>query len=165
MRVLITLLVGTAGGLIGHFLQLPAGVLVGSMLAVGIYNCLGFESKMPDQVRIGGQIVIGCLLGLNLNPESIMELRTIWAPALSIVALLLFSGCFTGFLVHKICKVDINTAILGSSAGGLTELSVLASSLGVDGPKVAIIHLVGILTVITLMPVLITLLENFLGSP
>ena len=165
-RILITLLIGAIGGLTGYFLRLPAGVLVGSMLAVGLCNCfggrLGFQAYMPAKVRIGGQILIGCLLGLNLNPNTIMELRTIWAPALAIVVILLVSGCFTGFMVHKICKIDLCTAILSSSAGGLTELSVLAASLGVDGPKVAIIHLIRIITVITTMPLILTVLERIL---
>ena len=161
-NIFFTLLIGTAGGILGLLSGFPAGVLVGSMLAVGISNCIGFKANMPVQFRVCGQVVIGCLLGLNLNPESIAELSTVWAPALTIVLALLLSGFITGFLVHKICKVDIPTAILSSSAGGLTELSVLAVSLGVDGPKVAIVHLVRILTVITTMPILITLLERLL---
>ena len=163
-RILITLAVGTVGGLTGYFLKLPAGVLVGSMLAVGVYNCLGFKSHMPSKVRVAGQIIIGCLLGLNLNPAAIMELRNIFVPALIIVTLMLMSGCITSFIVYKIAKVDLPTAILSSSAGGLTELSVLATTLGADGPKVAIIHLVRIITVLTAMPLILTVLERLFLS-
>ena len=162
IRIFLTLLVGTIGGLTGYFLRLPAGVMIGSMLAVGVYNCLSFKADMPAKVRIGGQILIGTLLGLNLNPQTIMELRTILLPALIIVVILLFSGCVTGLIVHKICKVDLHTAILCSSAGGLTELSVLATSLGGDGPKVAIIHLLRVITVVATMPIILTALEKLL---
>ena len=162
--LLLTLLIGSIGGTIGYLLHLPAGPLIGSMLAVGISNCLGFKSHMPANVRIVCRIIVGCLLGLNLNPETIMELRTIFLPALIIVFFLFFAGSFIGFVVHKTCKMDIYTAILGSSAGGVTELSILAESMGGEGPKVAIIHLVRILTVITFVPLILTLLEKLLLS-
>ena len=158
----LTLFIGSIGGITGYLLQLPAGPLIGSMLAVGISNCLGFKSYMPANVRVICRIIVGCLLGLNLNPKTIMELKTIFLPALIIVSFLFFAGCFIGFVVHKTCKMDIYTAILGSSAGGLTELSILAESIGGDGPKVAVIHLVRILTIITSVPFILTLLEKLL---
>ena len=77
LRFLITLLIGSAGGLTAYTLRIPAGALLGSMLAVGIYNCLGFKAFMPSQVRIGARILVGTLLGLSLNPDSIIDLTAI----------------------------------------------------------------------------------------
>ena len=162
VRILLTVLVGSVGGITGYLLRLPAGALVGSMLAVGIYNGLGFKAYMPVQVRIGCRIVVGCLLGLNLNQGTFMQLRTVLVPALIIVTSLLIWGMFTGFIVYKVCKLDMYTAFLSSSAGGLTELSLMASSLGGDGPKVAILHLVRMITVVSTMPILLTFLEKLL---
>ena len=161
-QIIITFLVGAAGGLTGYVLRLPAGVLVGSMLAVGAYNCLGFKAYMPAKLRIGGRIIVGCLLGLNINPAAIMELKNVIVPALIIVFMLLCSGCLTSFIVHRYCKLDLNTAFLSSSAGGLTDLSMLATSLGEDGPKVAVIHLVRVMTVMTTMPLILILLEKIM---
>ena len=160
VRVLITLLVGSTGGLLGYILGIPVGALLGSMLAVGIYNCLGFQAFMPSHIRVGAQIMIGCLLGLNLNLNTFMELRTIIVPALVLVTMLLTWGIMTGFIVFKFCKLDMPTAFLSSSAGGMTELSLLAESLGGDGPKVVLLHFFRLITVVSVMPVILFVLER-----
>lgn len=164
IRLLITILVGTIGGLAGYKLRIPGGVLLGSMLAVGLYNSLGFQAFMPVQVHRSAQIVIGSLLGLNLNLSYFMEFRAIFMPALIIITILLIWGIMTGFMVFKLCKLDMNTAFLSSSAGGMTELSLLAISMGGDGAKVALLHLIRLITIISVMPIILLVLERLFQS-
>ena len=161
-HLLVTLLVGTAGGLAGYKLRLPAGALLGSMLAVGIFNCLGLQAYMPLEARIGAQILVGCLLGLNLNLETFRQFKTLIKPALIIIISLLTCGVVTGFVLYKFCKLDMYTAFLCCTAGGMTELSLLAVTLGGDGPKVALLHMIRMISVIATMPVIIKLLEKLL---
>ena len=161
-RLLITLLVGSLGGVAGNISGIPAGALLGSMLAVGIYNCLGFQSFMHPKVRVGTQIIVGSLLGSRLNPAAFMELRNAVIPALIIVTVLLIWGVITGFIVYKFCKLDMYTSFLSSSAGGLTELGVLAATLGGDGPKVVLLHTIRLITVISVTPVLLHVLEKLI---
>ena len=161
-QLLITLVVGAAGGLIAHRLRVPSGALLGSMVAVGIYNCLGFDSYMPVQARIGVQIVIGCLLGLRLNREAFVQLKTVIRPVLIIVPSLLTFGMVTGFILHKVFGFDVYTAFLSSTPGGLTELSLLAATLGGDGPKVAVMHTFRLITVVTTTPFIMRAMEKLL---
>ena len=161
-HLLITLLIGSVGGLAGYKLRLPAGALLGSMVTVAIYNCLGFEVFMPTEARVIVQILVGCLLGLSLNRETFMQLKTAIKPAIAI-CLILLTGCLiTGFILFKFCKLDIYTAFLSSTAGGMTELTLLAVTLGGDGPKVAILHLIRMITVVSTMPVLLHIVEKLL---
>ena len=152
-----TLLVGVVGGLIGHKLRIPVGAMVGSMLAVGIYSSLGFDVFMPYQARIGAQILVGCILGLSLNRNTFIQLKSIIIPALVISISLLTGGLVTGFILFKFLELDIYTAFLGSSAGGMTELSLLALSIGGDGAKIAMLHLIRLLTVVFVMPAILHL--------
>ena len=163
-RLLMTLLVGSIGGLAGYLLGIPAGALLGSMIAVGIYNCLGFQAFMPAQIRIAAQIIVGCFLGLNLNRNAFMELRTVIVPALIINAMMLIWGTMTGFLVFKFCKIDMHTSFLSSAAGGRIELVLMSTSLGGDGPKVALLHTVRALAVVSTMPLILLVLENLLKN-
>ena len=162
IRFLTTLLVGSVGGLVGYHLPLPVGPLLGSMLAVGIYNCLGFKAFLPPQVRIGARIIVGSVIGLSLNRDTFMELKTVLVPALIITTSLLMWGIITGYIVYKFCKLDMHTAFLSSSAGGMTELSLLATSLGGDGPKVAILHTIRMITIVSTMPLILLVLEKLL---
>ena len=160
--LLFTLLVGTAGGLAGYKLRLPAGAMLGSMLAVGIYSCLGFQAFMSSELRIAAQIFVGCLLGLNLNRNTFMQFKTVVKPALIIIVSLLICGMVTGFILFKFCGLDFYTAFLCCTAGGMTELSLLAVTLGGDGPKVAVLHLIRMLAIVSTMPVIVQVLAKLL---
>ena len=162
VRLFITLLVGSAGGLSAYKLRLPSGPLLGSMLAVGIYNCLGFEAFMPAQMRVGVQIVIGCILGLRLTRDTFVQLKIIIKPLLVIVVLLMASGLATGFVLYKFCNLDVYTAFLSSTPGGMTELSLLAATIGGDGPKVALLHTVRAITVVTVTPMMLHVMDKLL---
>ncbi len=165
-RLLITLLIGTSGGLAGYYSRFPAGTLLGAMLAVGIYNSLGFQSFMHPCVRIGVQIVVGCMLGLNLNRNTFMELKTIVVPVIIIVISLLVFGILIGLVIYKFCKLDLATALLGSAPGGMTELSLLAVSLGANGPKVALLHAIRMITIVSVMPSILNwMLKVFSQKP
>ena len=155
ITTLFTLLAGTVGGLVAYKLRIPAGAMFGSMLAVGIYSSLGFHVFMPSQARIGAQILVGCLLGLSLNRNTFIQLKSVIIPALVIVTSLLIGGLVTGFILFKFCGLDIHTAFLSSSAGGMTELSLLALALGGDGPKVVLLHLIRLLAVVFTMPAIL----------
>jgi uncharacterized membrane protein AbrB (regulator of aidB expression) len=70
----------------------------------------------------------------------------------------------TGFILNKFCKLDIYTAFCSSAAGGMPELSLLAISMGGDGPKVAVLHLIRLITVVSAMPILIRVLDKLLNK-
>jgi membrane AbrB-like protein len=160
-RLVITLLIGSAGGLLGYFLRIPAGAMIGAMLAVGIYNCLGFQSHIPAGFRTAAQILLGCTLGLSITRQTLHDMRLIIGPALIVVfSALLF--CFVlGFILHKFFGLDWATAFLGSSPGGMTELSALAMDMGADGPKVAFLQLIRMLSIVVFLPTIIGILVKF----
>ena len=161
INLFLTLIIGSAGGLIGQKLRLPSGALLGSMIAVGIYNCLGFQSYMPAQVRIGTQIAIGCLLGLSLNRETFKQLKTVIKPVLIIVPSLILFGLTAGFVLFRFFNLDVFTAFLSSMPGGMTELSLLAASLGGDGPRVALLHMIRMISVVSITPVILQIIKKY----
>lgn len=67
-RALLTLTIGTIGGLIGYKLKIPAGAMIGSLLAVAVFNIsLGTLGKIPGGVIIAVQIVLGSALGMSFT--------------------------------------------------------------------------------------------------
>ena len=115
---------------------------------------------MPIKLRVGAQLLVGCLLGLSLNRKAFKEFKSVIKPALVITVSLLMCGITTGFIIYKFCKLDIYTAFPSCSAGGMSELSLLAVSLGGDGPKVVVLHLIRMITAVSTMPFIIHVLEK-----
>jgi len=69
-------------------------------------------------------------------------------------------GLSTGFVLHYVFGLDVYTAFLSTTPGGLVELSLLAEALGGDGPRVAILHTLRLITVISVTPIILGLITK-----
>lgn len=155
-RIALTLLVAAIGGYIGIRLKMPAGALVGAMLAVAISNLgFGFSGVIPTNFRTVAQIVVGGILGLSITRQTVAELRTIALPVAVLVFSMIGLSLVAGFILAKVTGWDMATAFFSSSPGGMTEMTLASMSFGADTPKVALLQLVRMISVISLMPLIL----------
>ena len=161
-KLLITLLVATVGGLLGYNLKLPAGALIGAMVAVGLYNLFFHGARMPLQMQVIVQIVAGAMIGLRINAGTFADLKAIIFPALIMVFSVVIIGFIIGFMLYRFTGMDLTTALFASAPGGLTEMTLAADSMGAEAPKVAMLQLLRLTCVISLMPFIIKTTVGFL---
>lgn len=154
-RFFLTMMVATVGGLIGLKLKIPAGALIGAMFAVGIYNIMGRESYIPANVRIAIQIVAGAMIGLQVGKDTILGLKDMVVPAVIIIFGVVVINLVIGLLIAKFSNLDLATSLFASAPGGLTEMTLAANALGADTPKVALLQLLRLVSVITILPLIL----------
>ncbi len=154
-RLLGTLVIATVGGLIGLKLRIPAGPMVGAMLAVGTANLIGFPSTMPAYFRTGAQIVVGGMVGLSVTRETFVGLKGVAGPALILILSMIGFGLLAGFVISKVTNMDIITAFFSSTPGGMMEMTLMAESSGGDGAKVALMQLARFMGIVLIMPLVI----------
>ena len=155
-KTLITLIIAGIGGLIGLKLKIPAGALIGAMAAVSAFNIISGNSHIPINLKIAAQIILGGIIGLNINMEAVRGLKTVIVPGLILVAVLFVFSLIAGIIISKTTGVDLVTALFSCSPGGLSEMTIIADSYGADVSKVVLIHLIRILSVILFFPIVIT---------
>ncbi len=156
-KVLYTILVASAGGIIGIKLKIPAGALIGAMIAVAIYNIFTGQGTIPTNFKIFAQILVGGMIGLNFTMDTVYGLKNLIVPALMLViGLTVFSICL-GLIISKLTGLDLITALFSCSPGGLTDMTLIAEEYGAQTPKVALMHLMRLITVITVLPLVIKL--------
>ena len=158
----ITMLVAAAGGLVGTVVQIPAGVLVFSMLATVIWKLLGLPTYMPVPVRRAAQVLSGAYIGSLFSANDFLELKSIIIPAIILVA-----GYYTlcpmlGFLLHKVSKLDLKTCLLSTVPAGASDMALIAADLGADTAEVGLFHIVRLMGVMTICPQLILLMQKFM---
>ena len=153
-KTLITLLIAAAGGLIGLKLKIPAGALIGAMIAVSAYNIYSGNAQIPGSLKIAAQIILGGIIGLSMNMEAVKGLKDLLVPALILVAVLFVFSVAAGFIIAKVTGVDLYTALFSCSPGGLSEMAVIADSYGADISKVVLVHLIRIMSVILFFPLI-----------
>lgn len=152
IHILVTLLVAVGGGVIGIHTRMPAGALVGAMVAVALFNITGKTGVMPPWTKYAAQILIGALVGLRIRPEFLGELKQLVVPALILAIGMMAWAVVLGIVIHKVSGIDIVTALFSTSPGGLSDMTIIAQAAGADTPKVVILHLTRLVTVIAAFP-------------
>lgn len=150
--VLKTLLIASVGGFIGYKLKIPAGAMIGSMLAVAAASLLKADlGSLPSYSKPVVQVVLGAILGLGLRNMDLQQLKSLLVPAAVITGVLLFTGFAIAFILNRFFGFDMMTAIFSSTPGGMTELSMVATEMDANSPVVAILQLIRLISIIVLV--------------
>jgi membrane AbrB-like protein len=152
--MILTLAVGLAGGLLGLWLRLPAGPLMGSMLAVAALGLTGWlpGEAIPASLKDLAKILIGTVVGSAVTLGTLQALREAALPALLLTAVLVAAGLAGGWVLSLVTKVDIATALFATAPGGSAEMTAAAESMGADAPLVAALQTIRIVVVIVVVP-------------
>ena len=160
-KIVYTLAVAFIGGYVGIKLKIPAGAFIGAMFSVAIFNiCLG-KAEIPSNLKLVAQVVMGGIVGLNFTAATMSGLKNLIAPALILMVGLMVYSVFLGFVISKLTGLDLMTALFSSAPGGLTDMTIISDAYGAETPKVALLHLVRLITVISVLPFILGWFSRF----
>lgn len=160
--VLRTLLVGCTCGTAGYFSGVPAGAISFSMIGCAAYNITKENAYMPVRLRQVIQFLAGAYIGGMITRSQVLELLSMYDVVIAVISSFYLLNAIVAFLLVKVCRIDVITALLSSSAGGLTDMALVADELGADRAKVAAMQLIRVVGVIALYPPLIKILADTL---
>ncbi|HEX9856746.1 MAG TPA: AbrB family transcriptional regulator, partial [Paracoccaceae bacterium] len=152
----VTLAIGAAGGLIGWALQLPLGLMLGSLTAVGVAAAsgvrpLGRRIALPQMLRFYFVPVIGVAIGGAFSPDVLRQMPGWWA---SLLALCLYipAAHLVGFGIYRRGGLDRATAFFGAVPGGLIESVTLGEEAGADGQMLVLLQFMRLILTIIAVP-------------
>jgi len=153
---------GTIFGVLALKTGIPAAPPAGALIGASILSVSGKIdlAQWPNGTRTILEIGIGTVIGTSLTKDSLLELQTLWKPAVLITFTLVITGLAIGLWTSRLLKVDIITTILGAAPGGISGMSLVGSEYGV-GPAVATLHAVRLITVLLILPFIVKLLNMF----
>jgi membrane AbrB-like protein len=154
-RVIFTLALTVVGGFIGHKLGIPAGALLGSMMAVGAASLLGAKPAMPESYNIIAQMVLGGFLGLTITRDALPDIKTHLVASFLVLVLLSVFGILTGYIVSRLTGLELYTSLFGSAPGGMHEIVALSQAYEVDHSAVAVIQTVRRILIVVIYPLLV----------
>ena len=144
------------GGWLGVQFKIPAGDMLGSMLGTALIGLsTGKEIPFPAWVRSWAQIGIGMSIAQRLGPESLMQLRPLLLPLIAPTFLIVISSLLLAIALQRLTRWDMLTCLLSTSAGGLSQMIVIAEETEADSLTVGVLHTARFLSVISLMPILV----------
>ena len=139
---------GFLGVLVGRWLRLPAGQLLGPMVVSALVHLAGLTGTQPPFELVNlAQLVLGVTIGcrfVGTAPSTILRVLTLSLGSTVILLTLTF-----GFaaLVARLSVHGVIPLVLAYSPGGLAEMSLIALALQTEVAFVAAHHMVRIFLV------------------
>jgi len=162
-RCVVSLMFTAVGGLIGHWIGIPAGAMVFAMGFGVLANIIYPKAYMPIQLRFAAQIMAGVFLGMRITMESLSGIAGAGGAVVVMVISMVIFPPTIGYIVHKLTRMDLGTGLISAAPGGMGEMSLLAKDMGFDFMKVSITHLARLIVVISIFPQLINLVLRMVG--
>jgi membrane AbrB-like protein len=159
MNLILTLIIGMIGGLIALKFKIPAGAMIGAMLAVALFNIITGDAYLPQNVKIVTQIAAGAYIGSGVRKKDVLDLRFMIKPAILMVSGMIILDLFMGYIMYKITEIDLVTSLFACAPGGLIDMSLISNDLGADSAKVAILQLVRLMSVLIIFPPMMKLIS------
>jgi membrane AbrB-like protein len=147
-----TLLVAGAGGTAFALMGIPAGLIVGSVLAVSIAALAGRPMRVPVPLARVCFVLIGILLGAIVTPETLKGMAA-WPLSIAVLAvgtvgMIVATTSYLRF-VHG---WDWVSAFLGASPGAMAQVVALSAEFKADLPGVVIVQVMRVLLITILLP-------------
>lgn len=160
---LLLIACGAAGGWLFNALHIPGGGMLGAVLGAMAAKLGGLsEMSTPHNLQLIAQIGMGIIVGNMLTSSILMEIKSM-LPLMAVTTGLLLAAGFVGsWLVYRATGMDVPSAILATSPGGLNAVVGLAADMGNSAPAVMAFQMVRLYTVVLLSPLISWLLHAIL---
>ena len=155
MKLALTIAVGIVGGVGAKKMKvIPAAYMLGALILVTVLNLSTGYTYFPQTLRVVTQILAGTYLGLGISKESLYSIKTLLKPVSLIMVFFFSSTIIFGFLVYNLFDVDIVTSLYCFAPGGVSDIAIIADSIGGDVAMITFMQLTRLITVFLFYPLL-----------
>ena len=152
---LLTALVAIAGGYGAMRLRIPAGALLGAMIAVTVFNLIFEKATMPADMKLISQIATGAYIGARISKKEVAGLKQILLPAVIMTTLLMVFTMGVGMIIHRTQGLSVPTALFGMAPGGIADMTLAAMDFGADVSAVALLQTIRLIFLLLALPPII----------
>lgn len=154
-RLIFTLAIAALGGYAFAVLGVPAGLMVGSMLAVAVASVAGLPLRTLHPRLFNLLLVgVGIMVADNFGPEiaqTLLSGRLLW-PVLLSTGFIFLGSLAMAWAIHRLAGWDLPTSFLAASPGGLTVMTTLALRYNRDPFRVSMLHLCRLMAIKSVVP-------------
>jgi membrane AbrB-like protein len=156
-NVLETLVIGTAGGELFLWANLPGGLISGAMIAVAAAAVAGRPLTVPPILTQTVLVLLGISLG-SLVSRQLLQHVGAYPLTIGLLALATFCSMFGSSLyLQRVHGWDRTSALLAGSPGALSQITVLAMERGADVSGIAVVQTMRVIVLTAALPLLLAL--------
>ncbi len=159
--ILLTIVIGTAGGSAFAAAHLPLPWLLGAMAATTLAALFGVRLRMPNLLRNIGLATLGVFLGSSYGPDSFARISE-WIPTLVGMCL---ATAIAGFLsltyLRRVGGHDLQTSFFAGMPGGMNEMVIVGQAMGADVRVVGLVHAVRVLVTVSVVAAVFRIVDGY----
>ena len=165
-RFLGTLAIALIGILLAPRLRIPSGaLLVPAMLGAVVHSGGVMTLQIPEWLLAAAYALIGWTVGLRFTRDIVLlALRTLPQMLASIFGLMLVCGAMAWGLTQAL-PVDLMSAYLATSPGGLDTVAIIAAGTKVDMSFVMAMQTLRLITILVTGPAMARFISRHAGKP
>jgi membrane AbrB-like protein len=157
LRVLETLAIGAAGGVLFLWANLPGGLISGSMISVGAAALAGRPLSVPPHITQALLVLLGISLGSVVSRQLIQHVSA-YPLTIGLLALATFCSTFGSSLyLQRVHGWDRTSAFLAGSPGALSQITILAVERGADLPAIAVVQTMRVIILTAALPLILAI--------
>ncbi len=115
---------------------------------------------MPNLLVGLGMAMLGVIIGVRFDRESLKEFKSIGWTSLMILAAFFLLTFITTLVFYLMTSLDFITSLLAIVPAGAPQMASVASSMDLDASIVAAMQIIRLLTIIVFIPMLVPLLVS-----
>ncbi len=155
MGLLIYIGLAIVGGVMGAKLKIPAGALIGAMVAIIVFKMTTkMHWEIPKGFTFALQVFVGLVVGATFKPEMFEVMKKIALPVIISCVVLVGVGAIMAVIFTRLELLDMGTAYLGTSPGALSALVVLAFDSQAQPMLVVCFHFFRVVFIILTAPLI-----------
>ena len=144
---------GFALGFLLEWLKVPAGLMVGGMVAGAALHLSGaVNGTMPQAILVPSQVLLGAFIGLRFSGADIRLLRDAAAPSMVSFVIAIAISASAAYVVAWSLALPLGQVLVAFAPGGLEAMTIIAFVLGLDPAYVGIHQLARFLGLSLLLP-------------
>jgi membrane AbrB-like protein len=157
LGTLETLVIGTVGGLLTLWTNLPGGLISGAMATVGIAALAGRPVTMPPILTQSVLVLLGITLG-SLVSRQLIQHMSAYPLTIGLLALATFCSTFgSSIYLQRVHGWDQTSALLAGSPGALSQITILAAEKGADVAAIAVVQTIRVIILTAALPLVLAL--------
>lgn len=156
LAALPAILMALAGAWLATRLKMPIPFLLGPIFMTAAASLMSFPvPPVPSLPMSAAQLCFGTYMGTIVSLEKMRRFGKVLPYAVGGSAALVAFTYLIGFGLTWVTPCDLITAFLSASPGGLTEMGIVALSVGADVAFVIAFHLFRLFSILLVLPPLL----------
>ena len=152
--MILTLSLSFAAGWLLHRKHIPAGMMIGAVLAAAVLAILGVGA-VPAPTKHVAQVIAGTFIGCSATRDDFKKLLTFWKPVIVITFSLFLVNLAIGFLLFFAGYSDLLSCLVCAVPGGISDVTLIAVDFGADASKVLVVHFCRLIVGMMVFPVVV----------